>query len=553
MSIEEAGWLDWPISKTIPRRRSDKLSALAESGIYTIWDLLTYLPREYLDQSYITSIQDARDGQWQTLEGYIGRVSHGRETVNGRPVRVQKTVLYESEREVGSFGDGVRITWFERPHLVHTLRARDRLRVHGCVRCSSSDEHPKLYQPEYDVLASLNRTVRLSPNTGGIIPMYHLPHGMTQEYFRKMTWAILCEYAQQLLRSRPGENRHSLENIVWTLHFPREVHHPALARAELAADEALELFVAILYLRGKRWNRDSGPSIPIDTRLTQGLIERLPAALTSSQKRAIAEIRNDLTTAGPLMNRTLQGGCVNDRMTVALCAVLDAVSADVQSVLVASDPLLAEQYLKTIIDMLGANPIPTAQGLWEIQLPGRFRSIVVAYLTTSTKGAQRRSILHSLRVGGVDLLIGTRRALENGAAFRQLGLTIIDRQNAFDPQKRERLFSDVHCLTSVADPTPLALQLIAHPHMDFSILEPDAHNGISEAIPPPGQADRVRDHLDYVLKMANHIDPLMLERALVDAEDIYARDPELQLREHQALLAGRNRILKRLQQKHGDD
>ena len=191
MSIdEEINLLDWTVKKAHPHRHSDKAASLAELGIVTVWDLLTHLPREYEDRRRIMPVRDARDGQHATFEGYIDGVSHGNHRVDGQWRQAQSTTLYETERELRSYRNGLRIIWFGQQHLASTMRRYDRLRVHGTVHIDPSDEYPQLYQPEYDALTDRGQ-LKPAVNTGEIIPVYHLTRGIRQEYLRELVWTTL--------------------------------------------------------------------------------------------------------------------------------------------------------------------------------------------------------------------------------------------------------------------------------------------------------------------------------------------------------------------------
>ena len=546
MVIAENAGLDWTLKKARRGTPKQKLEHLQSLAITTVHDLLNYLPDTYEDRRSLSSVRDARDGDHGTFEGYIDGVRDDVHQDNR-----QITNLFDTYGDMMAYREGLSVAWFGRSYLCRLLNRGHHVRVHGTVSTDTSTGRLLISKPEIDALDASNWK-QPAVNSGRIVPIYGLGSRMSQTYHRLLVWDFLNHcHQQQPERSRPGESAHTLSQILWTLHFPREMHHPALACAEMAADETLELYVALLHLRGERRKRRDGRPIPVDSRLADDLQQRLPVALTPSQELAIAEIRTDLATAGQPMRRVLQGGDVSDKMVVALHAVLDTAGADLQSLLNSSTSMLAEQYLRAIIGLLGAYPVPTMPDLSQVQLPARLRSVTIACLTSTTKGTQRRRILRSTKAGGVDLIIGTRQALGDHSTFRQPGLIITDALDDFDPRHKHTFSQDDHHLILTTDPISPALQLLSYPDMDFSTADPEPHAATHETAQLADLESYIRGQMDGA-KMTDHVDLAMVEREHAIAEEIHSRDPDLQIPEHRALLAGRNRKLERLQRQRSN-
>ena len=461
--------LDWPIRKARPGTKSKTLELLAKLGIVSVLDLLAHLPRSYENRTHITSIADACEGERQTFEGYIYRMSNSHQRVNGKLRPAQIGLLYQDEREVVSQRDYLQIVWFGQKHLVSTLRRYYRLRVHGTVRVDPQTGRPQLFQPEYDVIAEPWGPTEPAVNSGRIVPIYPLTTGLRQDFLRVMIWQFLEKYHTQLERSHPGETGHSLGQILWTVNFPREEHHPALARAELAVDEILEAQMALSHLRAERKKARFAVAIPVNRRAPGN---SSPLSLSPSQTRAVEEIRNDFTRSGTPMNRVLQGDLDSDIMTVALCVMLDAARANQQSVLIAPTELLAEHYMRVVADLIGADSGSLAPGLIEATLPHHMRSFIVALLTSPV----RDDLLKDITSGSVDLVIGTPAAVDKIAAFDQLGLVVNADQRPLGFVPEPRVTRDAHCLTLTTVPMPPAIRSTLYRDLDFSAIEPDAQH-----------------------------------------------------------------------------
>ena len=459
--------LDMTVREYRPRTPPNKFKQLEKMGIATIRDLLTHLPRTYENRSRITPARNARDGNRQTFEGYISAV---KATAYGKGTGRQSATVYDTRDDLDRRRNGLHILWFGQKHLVNRLEHGDYLRLNGMVNVSSSG-FIQLYQPEFDVLS--NRESRHQPavNTGAVIPMYSLTQGMTQDYLRRLIHQCLEDFQYRMERSRPGENEHTLSQILWTLHFPKVASHPALALAELAADEVLELQIALLQRRQERLNRAAPKPVQIDAAVAESVRRNFPFALSDSQLRAIAEIRADMSAPGPVMNRLLQGEVGSGKTVVALNAALDVASAGMQCVLLAPTELLAEQHFQTISELTGAEPSPVEKGLMQVQAGDRAKPFVFGLLTASAKAAARKKTLQNLELGYVDLVIGTHSLLSSEVKFRDLGLAIADEQHRFGTEQRATLRRQAHYLMLTATPIPRTLQLTLYRDLDISSID----------------------------------------------------------------------------------
>ena len=478
MVIAKNAELDWPLKRARSRTPKTKLRQLESLGIKTVRDLLTYLPCKYEDRRSVVLPRDAHVGKPQTFEGYIDGVRNDGQLTPGSGRHRQSTKLLDTYGDLKAWRDGLDLLWFGQNHLTARLHRGYRIRVHGTTCIDPSNGHLALNQPEIDAVDTPGWT-RPAVNTARIVPIYDLAPGMLQTYHREIVWECLehC-HQQQPERSRPGYNDHTLGNIMWALHFPQEEHHPALARSELAADEILELQMALSHLRWKRQTHGTSVPIPVTHQAADGSAGK-PFALSPSQARALEKIRGDVTTRGAAMNRVLQGGRARDRMTVALRAVLDTASVNTQSVLLAPNELLAEQHLNTIAELLGADHASSPPAVLDVQVPSLWRPFVVALLTSSARVAQRRSILRSVASGYVDLVISTTAALDGSTAFRQLGLAIATEQSGLGITDRPTVAHGAHYLMMPVIPIPRSLQLTLYRDLDFSTIDP-----VSPPTPP---------------------------------------------------------------------
>ena len=466
--------LDCPLTKARLGKHVIKLEQLQRLGIITVRDLLTYWPAKYEDRTHITSVHDAQEGEHQTFVGYIEGVAYTNYQETDKWHKVHNTWLYDTHQQVGSYRDGLRLLWYGQNHPARALRRGYHLQVHGTVSIHPSDGHLRVVRAEFDVLDPADPR-KPAVNAGAIVPIYSLTGGIRQEYLRHMIWMCLEKYHQQLARSHPGETEHTLSEILWTLHFPREGHHPALARAELATGEIVAMQMALSHLREERQNLITGVPIPIKRPRSDSLAEQ-PFTLTPSQRQAVEAIRTDISRRGAPMNRVLQGDAGSGKIMVALRTILDTAIANLQSVLLAPDELMAEQHMRTIANLLDADRKSLSRDGLNVRVSDLWRSFVVDLITSSTKGRQRQRIYREIKAGAVDLVISTLPALGDKIEFHQLGLTITTSQHCFDTGQRPAVVGDSHHLMLTDIPIPRILQQTMYRDLDFTTVEPDPHH-----------------------------------------------------------------------------
>jgi ATP-dependent DNA helicase RecG len=156
------------------------------------------------------------------------------------------------------------------------------------------------------------------------------------------------------------------------------------------------------------------------------------------------------------MQRLLMGEVGSGKTVVALHAMLRAVEADRQAVLMAPTETLAEQHMATLDRLLGGH-------------------VPIALLTGSTPAGRRRELLGRLGSGELSLLVGTHALIEPAVEFRDLALVVVDEQHRFGVRQRAALESKAragapHALHMTATPIPRTLQLTAYGDLDVTTL-----------------------------------------------------------------------------------
>ena len=181
---------------------------------------------------------------------------------------------------------------------------------------------------------------------------------------------------------------------------------------------------------------------------------RFPYQETDDQLSAISDVIDDITSGNP-MDRLICGDVGFGKTEVAMRAAFIAAMSGVQVAVIAPTTLLTRQHYKSFIERFRGFPI-------EVRQLSRFVSAKDAALTKD-----------GMTKGTVDIVIGTHALLAKGIRFNNLGLLVIDEEQHFGVQHKERLKSlrtDIHVLTLTATPIPRTLQLSLTGVRDLSII-----------------------------------------------------------------------------------
>jgi ATP-dependent DNA helicase RecG len=469
---------------------------LGRVGVHTARDLLYFVPRRYEDASTVTRIGALEIGRDATV---IGEVTSKGVLPTRAGLRIFQAILRD---ETGY----IECSWPGQPFLDRSIRQGDILLVTGPVRFYNG----KQLQPrEYVVLA---RTGEPASAKGKVLPIYPSTERLSQKVLRN----IIDQNLDRLLPLVPPEDPlpaellkpvalPTLMQALSLLHRPESLRDAERGRRRLAFDELF--FLQLLHARTRQRNataRRGQAFVRTDT-LIGPLFRALPFELTGAQARAIREIYQDMQSPAR-MNRLLQGDVGAGKTIVALFAMLLAAENDVQSALMAPTELLAEQHLRTLRSLL--DPL----GVETVLLTGRLGA------------AERRTARERIAGGEAKIAVGTHALIQEGVAFRRLGLVIIDEQHRFGVRQRLALSSlgdapDV--LVMSATPIPRSLALTLYGDLDLTVLDevPADRRRIRTALRPEQVRERIYEFVRQQVadgRQAYIVYPLVEESEKVD-------------------------------------
>jgi transcription-repair coupling factor (superfamily II helicase) len=225
-------------------------------------------------------------------------------------------------------------------------------------------------------------------------------------------------------------------------------------RKEKVEEAVLDLASDMVELQALR-EAQPGIAYPADTEWQAEFEAAFPYEETPDQLTTLGEIKRDMERARP-MDRLVCGDVGYGKTELAIRAAFKAVDSGKQVAVLVPTTVLAEQHFRTFSQRLAEYP-------FVVESISRFRSA----------GEQKR-ILDRLAKGGIDIIIGTHRLVSADVRFKDLGLVIIDEEQRFGVEHKERLKrlrQTVDVLTLTATPIPRTLHLALLGIRDISNLE----------------------------------------------------------------------------------
>ena len=253
---------------------------------------------------------------------------------------------------------------------------------------------------------------------------------------------------------------------------------------ERARKAVRKVALDLVKLYAERQKAD-GFAFPIDGPWQTEMEESFPYEPTPDQLKATVDVKRDMEKAEP-MDRLVCGDVGFGKTEVAIRAIFKAITAGKQVAMLAPTTVLAQQHWRTLSERFAPYPIKVA-------LLNRFRT-----------ASERKSILDGLSKGTIDAVVGTHQLLGKGAAFNQLGLLVVDEEQRFGVNQKEKikvLRKDVDVLTLSATPIPRTLYMSLSGVREMSLITtpPPLRRPIKThlaALDPEAVRSAIRQELD---------------------------------------------------------
>lgn len=411
---------------------------LAKLSISSIFDLLWHFPRTYIDRSILQPAHQLVTGDQAAI---IGVVVTTRSSRSRRGMAIFSAVIKSPE-------GAIQAVWFNQPFLTDIIKTGRKIWLSGKVR---NVLPPEIHVSEYEMLES-------EESVPGIVPVYHTTEGISQKMWRSLLERVLKTYLGDYPEILDQSQRQhyelcTIQEALANIHFPTEGSAYQQARRRLAFEELLLFQLRLRSLATEDTHMGLVHQEKDD--LVQKIRGGLSYQLTPAQERVIAEIFNDMESPW-IMNRLLQGDVGAGKTVVAALAMVKAVSSGYQAAFMVPTEILALQHGQALTNILYGS------------------GVKLELLTGSTSAAERSRILELTHRGEIDILVGTHALIQEGVAFKKLGLAVIDEQHRFGVRQRAALLAKgdhPDTLIMTATPIPRTLALTAYGNLEMSVID----------------------------------------------------------------------------------
>jgi ATP-dependent DNA helicase RecG len=458
--------------KGVGPQRAELLGRL---GLATLADLLFYLPREVLDLTRVSRVGELSEGELATVRGRV--VDRDAKLLDRG--RTMTAILLDCQ------GDYLRGVWFNQPWMLQKFRDDDVVLFSGKPKKRAG--RWEISNPQIQWLTDDD-----DQSSGGMLPVYSLTEGLKMHELRRIVRAAVEIGADRVPEVLPDDFRARLSlprigQALQLVHLPANREQYDTGRHRLIFQDLLELQLG-LALRRRTWQtRGESVRLPVSAKIDARIRRLLPFALTAGQNHAIHEITADLNS--PIaMHRLLQADVGAGKTVVAVYAMLVAVAAGLQTVLMAPTEILASQHWQTV-DRLLANS-----------------RVVRLLLTGRLSAPERREALERIAAGEVQLVVGTQALVQEGVSFARLGLVVIDEQHKFGVMQRARFATGPmtpHTLVMTATPIPRSLCLTQFGDLDLTVmndLPPGRQKVVTSRVPAGAAREKAWDFIRQKLR-----------------------------------------------------
>ena len=483
-----------------------KKAELNKLGIATVYDLLTYFPRTYEDQSVLTHIADLHAGETATVSGTIVNLH---EQSGRRGLSILTAFLND--------GTGIlQVTWFNQKYLKNKLKTGRRVFVSGkpTYAFGGQGQFAMSQLHYFQILDKDEKPEGLC----GILPVYPATERLNQKFFRTLMEEALSELPElpELIPEDIGRAYHLMGRAaaLRAIHFPPDGETLKKARYRLAFSELYLIQCGLLLLKKQSQETDLGIRFQPNGPLVKKVMANLPFTLTNDQQRTWQEICRDMERP-VTMRRLVQGDVGSGKTVIAMLALVKAVENGWQGAMMAPTEILASQHYENLSRQLA--PF----------------GIRVGFLSGHLTPAKRRTMYEAIAKHEVDIVIGTHALIQDAVHFARLGLVITDEQHRFGIAQRAELekkgthVPDVLVMT--ATPIPRTMTLTVYGDLDVSLIKqlPPGRQPIRTFVRRPDRRELIYNYVRSQIeagRQAYVVCPLIemnAESDLPSAEEVY--------------------------------
>lgn len=411
---------------------------LKKLNINTVDDLVTHYPYRY---EFIkrSNLKEKCEDDKVIIDGKVEMIPI--------LVRLKGNLNKMNFRLATSTKEIVGVSIFNRAYLKNQLLVGTNITVFG------------KYEKNKNVILASEIRMGLLPKGEKIEAVYHGTVGLNSKAISGFINTALMEYGNDLEDYIPKNllekynflNKKTALNII---HNPSTKEKLKEASIRLKYEELFVYMAKINYLKLKNKNIKDGVEKDFDKEKLDKVIKSLPYELTVDQKLVLNEILEDLTSKRR-MNRLLQGDVGSGKTIISIIAMVANYLSGYQSALMVPTEILATQHYETMKEIL------------------KDLNVNIALLTGSLPKNKKDLIHEELKLGKIDMVVGTHALIQEEVVYKNLGLVITDEQHRFGVLQRTSLqnkgiMPDV--LYMSATPIPRTYALTLYGDMDISTI-----------------------------------------------------------------------------------
>ncbi len=456
--------------------------ALRKLGLYTIHDILLYIPNRYTDARESLPISHAITGSTLTLYGRMEKVKVSRSFRGHTPM----TTAYLHD------GNGrIKLIFFNQAYIGKMYPNGTNVKIIGNI--TEKDNQKQITNPNIEkvntIIESSESLFKNVADINYLMPIYRETKGLSSNYIYEIVRrAISLGYHKIMPEPLPEQVLEQLHlphisDTILYIHIPKSEALTIAARKRLAFEE---IFYMKLIKEKERYLARDSVTYYIDSTkyaddelsAVQQFINSLPYKPTGAQTKAIDIILNDMKSKNP-MARMLEGDVGSGKTLVAAAAIAEVIRCNIsglplQVAYMAPTEILAMQQFESFINYYRHYDIEI--GL--LTSKGAYKFPSKTDTNTYTK-ISRTQLLKWLSDGKLAVIVGTHSLIGKSVIFKNLALTIIDEQHRFGVRQRkalahkkgDRRLETPHLLSMTATPIPRTLALTIFGDLDLTVLD----------------------------------------------------------------------------------
>lgn len=410
--------------------RKDKIEQLNNKNIFSLEDLVKWLPRTYHDFRIPKTVREIKDGEILSMHLMVYKIEE-------KPTSRGTNMVIVKCKDANS--DLISINYFNATYVLKNLRQGESYLFCGKVSLNLFAGR------EYWTMTNPFRFSQDIQSLKRIFPVYKKVKGMSDDFLiNAIQQAVVLidkdDYLEHSLQKDFGLLSYS--DAISEIHAPMNPEGIENAKRRYLFDD---LFFFNFNLREKYLAEARTSEYRFRTYPTvRKYLATLPFQLTEGQNDALRKI-GQAAKEGRRVNALVSGDVGSGKTEVAKLSMLMAYDSGYQSVMMAPTNVLAKQHYADLVKSF--EPL----------------GIKVAFLAGDTKVSEKKKLYKAIESGEIHMVIGTSAVISKEVVYDKLALTVVDEEHRFGVVQREALkekaMEGVHCVSMSATPIPRTLAM----------------------------------------------------------------------------------------------